>query len=707
MLALKYASPVVVNTDTALVSIFSYLKLRSIVKLLKGYADTQNFNLGRAAHAQLILANRATDEDVTTNNSLVQLYAKCGEISFARKVFDGMLVRNVVSWSTIMSAYLHVGCVFEAFKLFKEMVSVNNDSLRPNEYVLATLLSCVSQTRTIMEGKQLHGYVLKTGLVFYQYVKNALVHLYSRCADMGQAFGVLSSVPGLDAVSYNSVINGLVEHGYLAEALKALVRMVGENVVWDSISYVTVFSLCSHLKDLKLGSQVHGRILKDNVDINVFVGTAMIDMYGKCNEITSAKKVFFNIQTQNVFSWTAMVDAYFQIGCFEESLNLFIYMLAEDVRPNEYTFAVLLNSCAGLSSLGYGNALHSLIEKSGYKDDVCVGNTLICMYTKSGDVDSAAKMFGGMVQMDVVTWNMMINGYCQHGLGREALAVFHQMLTTQHHPTAITFVGALSACGHLGHVREGFYYLNQLMKQMGVEPGLEHYTCIIGLLSKAGQLDKAERFMSSLPVVWDVVAWRILLNACHVHRNYDLGKRVAEHILQLNPNDVGTYLLLSNMHAKANRWDGVSDIRKLMRERNVKKEPGASWIEIQNTTHVFISEDNKHPEYAKIREKVNELLTSIKQIGYVPDTSAVLHDVEDEHKDYYLSFHSEKLAVAYALLKTPPVAPIRIIKNLRICDDCHAAMKLIAKITERKIIVRDSSRFHCFRDGLCSCTDYW
>ncbi|CAM8906084.1 unnamed protein product [Rhodiola kirilowii] len=703
MRAVKYALPVV-KTNKPLSNSF-YLNPRSIVKLLKRFTNAQNFNLGTAAHAQLIVTSRATDQDVTPNNSLIQLYAKCGRIVFARKVFDGMFVRNIVSWSTIMSAYVQLGCIYEVFELFKEMVNV--DSLRPNEFVLATMLSCVSKKRSSREGKQCHGFVLKSGLVFYQYVKNALVHMYSRSEDMGEALEVLGAVPGLDVVAYNSVINGLLKNGYLTEALKAFVWMVGEKVVWDSVTYVTVFSLCSHLKDLRLGSQVHGQLSKVNVQINVFLTTAMIDMYGKCNDITSARQVFADLHTRSVFSWTSMIDAYFQKRCFEESLNLLIDMLAEEILPNEYTFAVLLNSCASLSSIGHGDALHALIEKSGYNDDVSIGNTLIYMYSKSGDIESAAKTFAGMSKMDVVTWNMMITGYGHHGIGGEALAVFHQMLDTQHHPNAITFVGALSACGHLGHVQEGFYYLNQLMKQKGVEPGLEHYTCIVGLLSKAGQLDKAEQFMSSSPVVWDVVAWRILLNACHVHRNYDLGKRVAEHILQLNPRDVGTYLLLSNIHAKAKKWDGVANIRKLMKERNVKKEPGASWIEIRNTTHIFISGDNNHPEYAQIHDEVNKLLTRIKQFGYVPDTTVVLHDVEDEQKECYLSFHSEKLAVAYALLKTPSTAPIRIIKNLRVCDDCHAAMKIIAKITNRKIIVRDANRFHCFEDGLCSCADYW
>ncbi|KAF8390141.1 hypothetical protein HHK36_024663 [Tetracentron sinense] len=286
----------------------------------------------------------------------------------------------------------------------------------------------------------------------------------------------------------------------------------------------------------------------------------------------------------------------------------------------------------------------------------------------------------------------MISGYSHHGLGREALVIFYDMLASEEIPDYVTFVGVLSACGHLGLVDEGLYYLNKLMKDMGIIPGVEHYTCIIGLLSRAGLLDEAESFMSSSPVKLDIVAWRTLLSGCHIHRNFGLGKRIAEVILQLDPVDVGTYILLSNMYAKARRWDGVMKIRKLMRGRDVKKEPGVSWIEVRNNTHVFVSEDKKHPESRQIYEKVGELLAQIKPLGYVPDIATVLHDVEDEQKEEYLSYHSEKLAIAYGLMNTLPGLPIRVMKNLRICDDCHTAVKLISKVTSRRIIVRDANR---------------
>ncbi|KAI9100310.1 hypothetical protein K1719_024528 [Acacia pycnantha] len=497
------------------------------------------------------------------------------------------------------------------------------------------------------------------------------------------------------------------ESGYTREAEAVLARMMHQSVAWDNVTYVTVFGFCSRIRNLLLGLKIHAQLLKSDLKSDVFVSSTMIDMYGKCGEVQNARKIFDVLQNPNVVAWTAVMTAYLQNGHFEETLNLFRIMDCKDAAPNECTFSVLLNACAGLALLSHGDTLHARVEKAGFKNHLTVTNALINMYSKTGSIDSAYNVFSNMVYRDGITWNAMICGYSYHGLGRQALKMFEDMIYSGEQPNNITFIGVLSACAHLGFVKEGFYYLNHLMKKFEIEPGLEHYTCVVALLSKVGLLKEAENFMKTTQVKWDVVAWRTLLNACHVHRNYGLGKQIAEHVIQMDPRDVGTYTLLSNMHAKARRWDGVAYIRKLMRDRNIKKEPGASWLGIRNETHVFLSEVCNHPESSQVFEKVQQLLAMIKPLGYVPDTAVVLHDVEDEQKEGYLSYHSEKLAIAYGVMKIPPPAPIRVIKNLRMCDDCHNAVKLIAKVTGRLIIVRDANRFHHFQDGYCTCADHW
>lgn len=559
-----------------------------IIQLLKVSADTKNLRFGKMIHANLIITNQVTKEKIVQVNSLINLYVKCDHVMVARRLFDGMRKRNVVSWGALMAGYLHNRLALEVFRLFRAMISM--DYMCPNEYIFATVLSSCSDSGQFIEGWQCHGYALKSGLVFHQYVKNALVHMYLSWSDVKGAMSVWYEVPGLDVFSFNIIIKGLLENGYPTEALDVLDRMVDECVVWDNAAYVTAFGLCAQLKDLRLGLQVHSRMFTTGAEYDGFVSSAIIDMYGKCGSILNARKVFDRIQTKNVVSWTAILAAYFQNGCFEEALNFFLETEVDNLLANEYTFAVLLSSCAGISALVHGKLLHALINKSGFEDHTIVGNALINMYSKSGSIGAANKVFLQMIYRDSITWNSMICGLSHHGLGREALVVFQEMLAAKECPQYVTFVGVLSACAHLGSVQEGFYYLNHLMKQTGIKPGLEHYTCIVGILCKAGRLDEAENFMKSTPVKWDVVAWRTLLSACHVHQNYDLGKKVAELVLQLDPSDVGSYILLSNMYAKAKRWDGVVKIRKLMRERNVKKEPGASWIGIRNRTHVFVEQ---------------------------------------------------------------------------------------------------------------------
>lgn len=690
--------------------------LEDLVKLLKLSADAKDLNFGKTIHTQLLIRNQSSNNhsNIIQINSLINLYVKCSKLRLARNLFEEMPIRNVVSYNALMGGYLHNGEHLEVISLFKKMVSsFQNDVLvLPNEYVFTTVLSACAHRGRVFEGMQCHGFLFKFGLIFHQYVRSALVHMYSKCFHVDLALQVLDSEHGgnniNDAFCYNSVLNALVESRRWGEVVDVLGRMVSEGVVWDNVTYVSVMGLCGQIRDLRLGLQVHAQLMKGGIVFDVFVGSMLVDMYGKFGEVLIARNVFDGLKNRNVVVWTSLMTAYLQNGDFEETLDLLTCMDREGTMANEFTFAVLLNACAGIAALRQGDLLHARIEKLGFKNRLIIGNALINMYSKSGSIDYSSDVFDEMTYRDIITWNAMICGYSQHGLGKQALLVFQDMVCTGECPNYVTFVGVLSACAHLSLVKEGFYYLNQLMKHFKIEPGLEHYTCQVAVLCRAGLLEDAENFMlTTTHVKWDVVAWRVLLNACNVHRNYSLGKRIAETILRMNPRDVGTYTLLSNMYAKARSWDGVTKIRKMMRERNVKKEPGVSWLEIRNIVHVFSSDGSNHPECIQIYEKVQLLLEMIKQLGYVPNIEAVLHDVEDEQKESYLNYHSEKLAIAYGLMKIPSPAPIRVIKNLRICEDCHTAVKLISKVTNRLIIVRDASRFHHFCDGTCTCADHW
>jgi len=274
-------------------------------------------------------------------------------------------------------------------------------------------------------------------------------------------------------------------------------------------------------------------------------------------------------------------------------------------------------------------------------------------------------------------------------------------------PDEITFVGVLSACSHSGLVDEGWRCFNSMSHDYGLKPEMEHYACMIDLLGRSGHLYEAERFIENMPYKPNTTMWGALLSACRLHGNMDLAKTAAEELFKLEPQNTANYVLLSNIYAACGRWGDVEKVRTLMRDRGIQKHPGCSWIEVKNQVHAFLVDDKSHPQAEKIYALLDSLTSQIKEAGYVPNTNLVLHDVEEEQKENFLSYHSEKLALAFGLISTSPSIPIRIIKNLRVCGDCHTAIKLISMIVQREIILRDANRFHHFKDGLCTCGDYW
>lgn len=275
-------------------------------------------------------------------------------------------------------------------------------------------------------------------------------------------------------------------------------------------------------------------------------------------------------------------------------------------------------------------------------------------------------------------------------------------------PDKVTFIGVLSACAHVGLVEEGRWHFRSMIEEHGISPKGEHFSCFVDLLGRAGHLEEAERVILNMPFNPGVSVWGALLGACRLHGNVEIGERAAENLLKLNPEDAGVYIVLSNIYAAAGRWEDVQKVRQIMDEREVIKKPGQSWIEVDGRVHSFANADDKsHPQMQEIFAELKRLTEQIKEAGYVPDTSFVLHDVGEQLKEHLLCTHSERLAIAYGLMSSPPGMTLRIGKNLRVCGDCHNAAKFISKLAGREIVVRDAHCFHHFKDGSCSCEDHW
>ncbi|THU64303.1 hypothetical protein C4D60_Mb01t25030 [Musa balbisiana] len=458
---------------------------------------------------------------------------------------------------------------------------------------------------------------------------------------------------------------------------------------------------------LRHGKEIHCHIIRMGFESDAVVWSALSDMYAKCGSIDNARHVFDRTLDRDVVSWTAMIGRYFDGGRREEGFELFSDMLRAGVRPNEFTFAGVLDALSELAMEGPGRQVHGHMMRAGYDPHSFSASALVHMYSKCGNIDKARAVFEGMPKTDLVSWTSMVSGYAQNGHPEEAIRYFQLMLQSGTRPDHIAFVGVLSACTHAGLVDKGLEIFHSIKDEHGMEHTADHYACVVDLLSRAGRFEEAEEIMDKMPMKPDKFLWASLLGGCRIHKNVKLGEQAAEALFDIEPENAATYVTLANIYASAGLWDEVEKVRKTMDRRRVVKKPGSSWIEVKRRVHVFLVGDKSHPRTEDIHAQLEKLYKRMKEEGYVPDTEFVLHDVEDEQKEESLGYHSERLAVAFGIIATPQGTPIKVFKNLRICGDCHTAFKFFSRITQRVIIVRDSSRFHHFKEGSCSCGNYW
>ncbi|KAL4362939.1 hypothetical protein GQ457_04G026930 [Hibiscus cannabinus] len=587
-------------------------------------------------------------------------------------------------------------------------------------------------------GKQLHSLVITSGSSKDRFISNHLLNMYCKFGNLQAAVSLYNVMVVKNVMSRNILINGHLLVGDLDGARKLFDEMPERNVAtWnavvagfiqfefneeglclfremhvsgfrpDDFTLSSALRGCAGLKALFVGRQVHCCVVKCGFGFHLVVESSLAHMYMKCGSLEEGERVIKSMPIRNVVAWNTLIAGNAQNGYSESVLALYCMMKMAGFQPDKITFVSVLSSCSELATLGQGQQIHAEVIKTGASSVVGVISTLISMYSRCGCLEDSIKVFLECEVADHVSWSSMIAAYGFHGRGVEAVELFEQMEKEGLEPNDVTFLSLLYACSHCGLKDNGLDFFNLMTEKYGIKPGVHHYTCIVDLLGRSGCLIEAEAMIRSMPVKGDAIIWKTLLSACKIHKNADMARRVAEEVLKLDPLDSASYVLLANVHASEKRWHDVSEVRKTMRDRRVKKEPGVSWLEIKNQVHQFCMSDKAHPQSEEIDSYLKELTAEMKLHGYVPDTSLVLHDMDNEEKEYSLSHHSEKMAIAFALMKTPAGTPIRVMKNLRICSDCHVAIKIISEIKNREIIVRDSSRFHHFQNGKCSCRDYW
>eukprot|EP01018_Ginkgo_biloba_P024054 Gb_37629 [translate_table: standard] len=724
--------------------------------LLQGCVSKRALGEGKLVHAHIVYTG--FKPNIFLGNTLLVMYTKCGSLVDALRVLEQMPVRNVVSWTVMIAAYARHGLDQESLALFYRMKRAGT---QPNQFTFVSVLSACANLAALEQGKEVHEEINRSGFqpnVFLgsalvdMYVKsgsienarqvfdkmskrdvvlwNAMIAGYAQNGDVDEAMKLFQEMPERNVVSWTSVIAGYARIGNVDEALKLFSKMPERNVVsWNAmiagythngqidealklfqempernvVSWTTM--IAGYAQNGFMGEANH--LFKNMPEQDVVSWSAMIAGYAQNGHVDEAMKIFQKMPERNVASWNAMIAGYAQNGYSEKALELFREMQMTGANRNMDTFASVLPACANLAVLERGKEVHEDIIRCGVQSDVFAGNALVDMYAKCGTVVDACHVFNEMPRRNVVSWTAMIVGYAMHGFGKEALQLFGQMQLSGLNPDHVTFVGVLSACCHAGLVDDGRQYFDCMSRHYNITPVMEHYCCMVDLLGRAGQLDEARVFINKMPIKPDAAVWASLLAACRIHTNIELGEYAAEHLFELEPINAAPYVLLSNIYATSGRWDDIEKVRKMMKLRRVKKKPGCSWIEVNKQVYTFLVGDRSHPQTEEIYAMLERLSRQIKAAGYLTDTRFALNDVEEEQKEHILCHHSEKLAIAFGLLNSTSDAPIRIVKNLRVCGDCHSATKFISKIVAHEIVVRDTNRFHHFKDGQCSCGDYW
>lgn len=589
--------------------------------------------------------------------------------------------------------------------------SLTRQNKRSSCHTKAHFIQQLQECKHFISLASVHSEILKSGFLSNTFTLNHLINCYVRLKKTQVARQLFDEMLEPNVVSYTSLMAGYINMGQPQIALLLFQKMLG-NLVWpNEFTFATVIKACSMLADLITGKQIHTHIETFGFQYNLVVGSSLVDMYGKCNDVDGARRIFDLMGCRNVVSWTSIIVAHAQNAQGHEALEMFReFNYQSRDRPNQHMLASVINACASLGRLVSGKVAHGVVVRSGSEFNDVVASALVDMYAKCGCVNYSDKVFNRISNPSVVTYTSMIVGAAKYGLGRFSLDLFNEMISRGIKPNDVTFVGVLHACSHSGLVDEGIQHLDSMYRKYGIIPDAKHYTCVVDMLGRTGRLDEAYKLAKSIQVDPDggPLLWGTLLSASRLHGRVDIAVEASNQLIESNQQVANAYVTLSNTYALAGEWENVHSLRSEMKRTGIHKEPGCSWVEIRDQTYAFYAGNALFERGSEVLSLLRELERKMKERGYVGGkTGLVFVDVEDEAREEIVGLHSERLALAFGLISIPKGITIRIMKNLRMCRDCHDVFKLISDIVERDFVVRDVNRFHHFRNGSCSCGDFW
>uniref|UniRef100_A0A0E0JVZ8 Pentacotripeptide-repeat region of PRORP domain-containing protein n=1 Tax=Oryza punctata TaxID=4537 RepID=A0A0E0JVZ8_ORYPU len=516
------------------------------------YSIARAFRLGQAIHALVVRKGFGSDQHV--GNSLIDMYAKCVEMDEAVKVFESLPSITIVSWNILITGFGQEGSCAKAVGLLNLMQEAG---FEPDEVTYSNLLaSCI------------------------------------KARDVCSARAMFDKISRPSVTTWNTLLSGYCQEEQHQDTFDLFRRMQHQNVQPDRTTLAVILSSCSKLRILDFGRQVHSASVRFLLHNDMFVASSLVDVYSKCGQIGIARSIFNKMTERDVVCWNSIISGLTIHSLNKEAFDFFKRMRENGIMPTESSYASMINSCSRLSSIPQGRQIHAQVMKDGYDQNVYVGSALIDMYAKCGNMDDARLFFDTMMMKNIVAWNEMIHGYAQNGLGDKAVELFEYMLTTKQKPDAVSFIAVLTGCSHSGLVDKAMAFFNSMENSYGVIPLAEHYTCLIDALGRAGRFVEVEALIHKMPCKDDPIIWEVLLAACVVHHNAELGKCAAEHLFRIDPKNPSPYVLLSNIYASLGRHGDASAVRALMSNRGVVKGRGYSWIDQKDGVHAFMVADD-------------------------------------------------------------------------------------------------------------------
>ncbi|XP_022925426.1 pentatricopeptide repeat-containing protein At3g26782, mitochondrial-like isoform X1 [Cucurbita moschata] len=664
----------------------NYIKNCSTIKSLK------------CVHASILKANLHLNLFFCT--TLISQYASLGSVSYAYSLFSLLQSLDVFLWNVMLRGFVDAGFYRKAMLLYAQMLDLG---IRPDNFTFPFVFKACGFVQDLDFGVRVHYDAVNFGYELDVFVANSLIAMYGRCGRSELAREVFDKMPERNVVSWSSIIGAYAQNGQYSLGVSLFSLMLIEGFQLNRSVLLNVMA-CVHSE--KEADDVFRMAMDHELGLNQSVQNAAVGMYARCGRIDTAEEIFNGIHNKDLVSWASMIEAYVQADLPLKAMEIFREMILKGLLPDSITLLGVIRACLALGSFSQACFVHGFVIRRFFGNQVVVETAIVDLYVKCGSLIYARKVFDNMKERNVISWSTMISGYGLHGHGRKAICLFNEMKNTTK-PDHITFVSILAACSHAGLVAEGWDCFNAMSRDFELKPGSEHYACMVDLLGRVGKLKEAREFISKMPIRPNAGVWGALLGACRIHSNVEMAEVAATNLLELDPENPGRYVLLYNIYLSSGKRKEADQIRALMKQRGLRKIAGHTIIQMKNKVHTFVAGDRSHPQTEMIYSELDKVIYRIQEEGYTPDLNFVLHDVEEETKEKLLYVHSEKLAIVFGLLNSGSGSLIRLQKNLRVCGDCHTFTKFVSKVARREIIVRDARRFHQFKDGTCSCGDYW